>query len=152
METLKEAFKSLKNLRDVGKKCREKLIKSNYIWNEPTGWEKPEILEAFGLNPNDLNEIPARYVTELDPISKDVPAKDEFGNKTGGIKQAKYYVGTGKTIKIPTVNWLAYKRWKSQYKYKLAPQTMLKAFKNYEERKNTGEFVTLDECVNMVDW
>ena len=148
MEIEKQRFNTLEY---SPQKCRERLISNGYVYTGAFGWEKPETLEAFELNPNNLENVHAYFKPEMEAEEKRVPEKDEFGNKTGNWVYKKHLIPTGKYKWYPSLNILAYKYYK---KYKeqldLTPKEILNIFKDCERRRNSGELVTVDILINQI--
>lgn len=96
----------------MAKTCREQLIAQGFVYNEVYGWEKPEVLESFGLNPN-MKGVPFSHQKQW--VQASGGGKDSFGNKikvddTGGewVRSEKKYVW------YPTEGWLLYYKSKVQ--------------------------------------
>jgi hypothetical protein len=81
METLLSNFIEIKKR---AKNAREKLISDGYIYSDIYGWEKPEILEKYGLNPN-MKGIPAKETNQYNLTEKKIKEKDAWGKETGKI-------------------------------------------------------------------
>jgi hypothetical protein len=131
------------------KACEERLIERGYIWTEVTGWEKPELLESFGLNPNELqNGIPAYLKPEMDVEEKRGKKRDEFGNSTGDFIEKKYLAPTGKYKWYPSINYLAFKYYKKHKEnLNLTPKEIINVFKECEKKRNNGELIDVDRII-----
>lgn len=106
MISLKEEFKK-RGFSEAKDYFERLLLEKGYIYNDVYGWEKPEVLESFGLNPNMIG-VPCEYVDAIEEKTVWVDEKDNFGNKTGR-KVAKFEQKlTGKTRLVVTKNWLEY--------------------------------------------
>jgi hypothetical protein len=86
-------------------------LEHGYIYNELYGWEKPEILERFGLEPN-MTGVPCRYSDDVVEETKWEDERDDRGNKTGR-KVARFTSKfSGKKKLVIDQNWLNYQDFK----------------------------------------
>lgn len=97
-------------IKAMGDYCTQKLINQGKVYNEVYGWEYPEVLESFGLNPN-MKGVPAvlDYTYEAADSGKEAE-RDEWGNKTGYYKK--------KLIKSREKDWVIAPEWLEYKKYK----------------------------------
>lgn len=65
MKTLKELFNEAGSWSGVSEKASNRLIERGYIYNEVFGWEKPETLTSFQLDPN-MTAIPSETIFDND--------------------------------------------------------------------------------------
>lgn len=92
--------------------AREKLIKAGFVYNEVIGWEKIEIINRFGLDP-DMKAIPVDgMIEEVDYKEEKKAIKDVFGKNTGEYEVYRVPIKTGKLIPRISDNFLAYKQYK----------------------------------------
>ena len=108
---MEKLLKTGQTIKAFAEECRQQLISQGFIFNENYGWEKPEILEKFGLNPN-MTGIPAILYDEMEYKERVVEKKDAYGKKTGEkwVEKVPYY--TGKKTWGVALEWLNYKKYK----------------------------------------
>jgi len=58
MKTLKELFNEAGSWAGVSEKASNRLIERGYIYNPVFGWERPETITSFQLDPN-MEAIPS---------------------------------------------------------------------------------------------
>lgn len=110
MKSIKELIKG-KTIRERADYSEKWLIEHGYIYTEAFGWEKPEYLERFGLNPN-ANAIPGQYYEDFD-IKETKQAKTDFyGNKTGEYEIKVEKIPNGKHFLGASQNYLNFRDWK----------------------------------------
>ena len=114
MQSLREIMskkRAVGGIKEASEWARNWLIENGYIYNPTYGWEIPENLERFGLNPN-MNGVPVEECDETNSKEVKYAKKDAYGAKTGeyGIKYEK--VVTGRKVLKPTQNWIDYINWK----------------------------------------
>ena len=97
--------------KKTGDYAREKLIEKGYVHNEVYGWEKPEILEMFGLNPN-MNGVPTEAYFRTEVIEEKKDTRDAFGKKTGDRQVIRKIVNTNQVYFGPSQKFLNYKNYK----------------------------------------
>lgn len=86
MKSLKEIFNQSGSIQEMAEKAKNRLIENRYIFNPVFGWEKPETLEAF----------------QLDPNMEAIPSETRFDNDLGH------------SCKGPTAQWLKYQDYKTK--------------------------------------
>jgi len=112
MQSLNEILeKSKKNNITVREESENWLIEHGYIYTEVFGWEKPEYLEMFNLNPNSRG-IPCVQVEEIEYRENKYVKKDVYGNKTGECEIKKTPIKTGRMVYAPKENYLSYREFK----------------------------------------
>jgi len=99
------------NIKQYAENSSNTLIENGYVYNEIFGWEKPEIIESFGLNVN-MSGVPCVLRDEVEYKEEVVYIKDSFGNKTGEKMAKKYPLNTGKKVLGVSDNYLAYLQFK----------------------------------------
>lgn len=111
-------------IKERAKKAREKLISNGYIYSEVYGWEKPEILEKFGLNPN-MKGVPGKEINQYSLNEKKVKEKDAWGKETGKIiiEKQKFENEDRKIIAIED-NYIKYYLWKKEEEMKRVRQNI----------------------------
>lgn len=106
MISLKEEFKA-RGFSGAREYFENMLIERGLVYSDIFGWEKPEVLESFGLNPN-MAGVPCEYVDAVDEKTVWVDERDNFGNKTGR-KVAKFEQKlSGKTRLVISRKFLEY--------------------------------------------
>lgn len=76
---LKELNKKAKQLGvKFGDYCQGEMINKGYVWNDCFGWEKPEVLKQFNLDP-DMEAIPSKRFEDENGKKKNV-ASDNYLN------------------------------------------------------------------------
>lgn len=108
---MEKLLKNGKTIQQFAEECRQQLISQGFIFNENYGWEKPEILEKFGLNPN-MRGIPSVLCDEMEYKEKITEKRDAYGKKTGEkiVETIPHF--TGKKIWGIASEWLNYKKYK----------------------------------------
>ena len=99
-------------IKEMGKFCEARNIKKGFVFNPVYGWEKPEILKSFGLNPN-MDGIPSRWYKECEIKETRIAKKDDYGRKTGEYEIKKEKIDTGRWQLGASENWLVYYNWKT---------------------------------------
>lgn len=89
------------------------LLEKGYIHNDTYGWEKPEILERFGLNPNMIG-VPCGYIEDVEEETKWEDERDDRGNKTGRKVPKFVKKITGKRKLVVCQEWLNYENYCDQ--------------------------------------
>ena len=85
MKSLKELFNESGSWSGVSEKASNRLIERGYIYNPVFGWEKPETITSF----------------QLDPNMEAIPSETRFDNDLGH------------SCKGPTAQWLKYQDYKT---------------------------------------
>ena len=105
MNDIKEIFKT-KGIKAVAKTCRDDLISKGFVYNPIYGWEKPEVLESFGLDPN-MKGVPFSYQKSW--VQTKNAGKDKFGNRIKADDNGGKWVRSDNKFEwYPTQNWLLY--------------------------------------------
>ncbi len=114
MKSLKDILAECKKRGyKIGDYCEGLLIEQGYIKNDCFGWEKLEVLERFGLDPN-MKAIPSKLIDEVDYKETKKSETDSFGNKTGEFRIERMSFKTGKKILVASDEWLNYMRFKRE--------------------------------------
>lgn len=108
-ELLEKASKQNKRIKEVSE---DWFIERGYIKTEAFGWERMEILERFGLNPN-AKGVPHELIDGTE-YKKDGYKKKVFGNFNQEEETTGHFVKTGKKEWAPTQNYLLYRQFKKQ--------------------------------------
>ena len=110
MKAINEILKQ-KGVKSFANDCERQLIEAGFVYSDWYGWEKPENLLRFGINPNGTG-VPAMQYEETDYKEKFAQGKDRFGKPTGEKIVEKIPYNTGKLVWGVTQGWLDYKKWK----------------------------------------
>ena len=129
MKEFKNVFKD-KTTNEIAMACRNKLIMNGYIYSEAFGWEKPEILERFGLNPNEKS-ISSQLYDGYDYENKKSAEYDNYGKKTGNNNVIRVKIKTDQKYLACSQNYIAYKKYKEEWYRKFdAEEANKDAFNN----------------------
>lgn len=100
-------------VKKAAKHAKEILISQGYVYNDVYGWEKPELIESFGLDPN-MTGVPC----SLQPKWIEVEVKffkDNHGNtQKVAPGTTRWERSTTERAWYPTENWLAYIAYRKQ--------------------------------------
>jgi len=112
MRSVKEILQKSKdkkmNIKDY---CFEWFTNHGYLYNEVIGWEREEVFKKFNLSPN-MKAIPSCLIEAIDHKITKIPKKDSYGQKTGDFELITDEIKTGKMIRVPAPNYMAYNKWK----------------------------------------
>lgn len=110
MKSIKEVLKG-NEIKDVSKNSEDWFFEHGYVYSKAYGWEKPEYLERFGLNPND-ECLPGQWHKEYETKTKRTLKRDFFGKKINEEEQAMEKIWTGRYVWGIKENYMAFKKWK----------------------------------------
>jgi hypothetical protein len=101
---------NFEKMKEVNEKI---LLERGYIHNDVYGWEKPEALERYGLNPNMIG-VPCKYIEDIEEETKWDDERDDRGNKTGRKVPKLVRKITGKRKLVVCQEWLSYENYCDQ--------------------------------------
>lgn len=117
-----------KPLKEFGNACARDLTEKGYIHNEIFGWEKKEIIESFGLDPN-MQGVP--HTLQPKWVEKKINyTTDNYGNKIKTEPKTNWVPSQTEKKWYPVKNWLEYQNYKKD-KYVEEDR------KNYAQQINT---------------
>lgn len=113
MKSIRELMSESKDYKQLAEITKQKMLERGFVYSEAYGWEKPEILERFGLDPN-MTAIPGQIYDDLDYKEVTTEEKDAYGRKTGNKFVEKVPFKTGKKVWCESERWLAYQIYKDK--------------------------------------
>lgn len=112
MKSIKELIKG-NTMKERADNSEIWLIEHGYILTDAFGWEKPEYLERFGLNPN-AKAIPGQYYEDFDTKDTKSAKTDIYGNRTGEYEIKTEKIPNGKHFLGASQNYLDFRKWKKE--------------------------------------
>lgn len=124
------------------KKARESLMSKGYIYNEVYGWERPKILERFGLDPN-MTAIPSKRINDYELLETKVKEKDPWGKETGRVVVNYQKIeNPNRKIDVIADNWINYYEWKKEEERKRVEE-------NKRDRMKNGFKLDMSKILNI---
>ena len=117
MKPLNEILKQ-KGIKPFAENCEGQLLEAGLVYSDWYGWEKPENLLRFGIDPNGTG-VPAMQYEETEYKEKFAQGRDQFGKPTGEKIVEKITYNTGKLVWGVTQGWIDYQNWKDQEEKRL---------------------------------